>query len=73
MPFLAYYLPETKNLTLEEIAAKFGDEVAVDISHLSEEQRRALDDRLAATEDGLEPTSGVDSDQKIAIAHSEKN
>ncbi|KAK6371786.1 hypothetical protein LTS17_008609 [Exophiala oligosperma] len=76
VPFLAYYLPETKNLTLEEIAAKFGDEVAVDISHLSEEQRRALDDRLAAAEDGLGSTTmepGVGSeDQKVAISHSEK-
>lgn len=28
---LAVYFPETKNLTLEEINAKFGDEVAVDL------------------------------------------
>lgn len=42
------YLPETKGLSLEEIAAKFGDEVAVDISHLSEERRRALDESLLA-------------------------
>lgn len=35
-------------LALEEIAAKFGDEVAVDISHLSEDRRRALDESLMA-------------------------
>ncbi|KAI2777943.1 general substrate transporter [Daldinia loculata] len=29
--FLAIYFPETKNLTLEEINAKFGDKVAVDL------------------------------------------
>jgi MFS family permease len=42
------FLPETKGLTLEEIAAKFGDEVAVDLSHLSEERRKALDESLVA-------------------------
>ena len=41
-------LPETNGLSLEEIAAKFGDEVAVDLSHLDEERRRALDERLMA-------------------------
>ncbi|KAI1398476.1 general substrate transporter [Hypoxylon fuscum] len=38
---LAVYFPETKNLTLEEINAKFGDEVAVD-----------LKDAIAAEVDG---------------------
>lgn len=33
---------------MEEIAAKFGDEVAVDISHLSDDRRRALDESLMA-------------------------
>lgn len=47
IPFI-WRLPETNGLSLEEIAAKFGDEVAVDISHLSEERRRALDERLLA-------------------------
>jgi hypothetical protein len=42
------FLPETARLTLEEIAAKFGDAVAVDLSHLSEERRRALDESLMA-------------------------
>jgi hypothetical protein len=47
LPFL-WRLPETNGLSLEEIAAKFGDEVAVDLSHLDEERRRALDERLLA-------------------------
>lgn len=42
------FLPETARLTLEEIAAKFGDAVAVDLSHLSEERRKALDESLMA-------------------------
>ena len=40
------WFPETKMLTLEEIAALFGDEVAVDISHLDEAERAALDQRI---------------------------
>ena len=47
LPFL-WHLPETNGLSLEEIAAKFSDEVAVDLSHLDEERRRALDERLMA-------------------------
>ena len=30
------------------VAAKFGDEVAVDLAHLSEDRRRALDESLMA-------------------------
>ncbi|KAK4947592.1 hypothetical protein LTR10_013538 [Elasticomyces elasticus] len=71
--FLAMLAPETKNLTLEEIAAKFGDAVAVDISHLSEEQRRRLDERLAATDDGLVLAGDEADGQKVDIAHSEKH
>jgi MFS family permease len=79
--FVARFFPETKGLTLEEIAAKFGDEVAVDISHLTEEQRRVLDERLAAADDGLEqspnaaaeaPVMETSQDQKVVVAHSEK-
>ena len=40
------FYPETKGLALEEIAAKFGDEVAVDLTHLSVEQRARLDKTL---------------------------
>lgn len=40
------FFPETKLLTLEEIAALFGDEVAVDITNLNETDRAALDNRI---------------------------
>ena len=43
--FLFY--PETKGLALEEIAAKFGDEVAVNLTNLSAEERARLDKSLA--------------------------
>jgi hypothetical protein len=51
LPFIVYYYPETKGLSLEEIGALFGDEVALDISHLSERERAELDERLERTVD----------------------
>ncbi len=45
--FLIKFFPETKGLTLEEVGAKFGDEVALDITHLTEKEREALDRKLA--------------------------
>jgi len=45
--FLVKFFPETKGLTLEEIGAKFGDEVALDLSHLTEQEREELDRKLA--------------------------
>jgi hypothetical protein len=41
-----FFFPETKGLALEEIAKLFGDEVAVDITHLSAEERARLDKSL---------------------------
>jgi hypothetical protein len=38
-----FYFPETKGLSLEEMNALFGEDVAVDISHLTKEERAALD------------------------------
>jgi hypothetical protein len=55
-------LPETNGLSLEEIAAKFGDEVAVDLSHLDEERRRALDERLLAV--GVDITGSPPNEAK---------
>lgn len=40
------FYPETKGLTLEEIGKKFGDDVAVDLSAMSEEERMKLDKGL---------------------------
>lgn len=41
------YFPETKLLSLEEVGRLFGDDVALDIGHLSPEAREALDRELA--------------------------
>jgi hypothetical protein len=51
LPFIVYYYPETKGLSLEEIGALFGDEVVLDISHLSEKERAELDERIERTVD----------------------
>ena len=51
LPLIMFKLPETKGLSLEEIGALFGDEVAVDITHLSVQERQELDERLARTID----------------------
>lgn len=40
--------PETKGLSLEEISALFGDEVAVDVSNMTQEQRDELDSKILA-------------------------
>lgn len=45
-----FFWPETARLSLEEIAAQFGEEVAVDIHAMSPEERAALDKRLKSTD-----------------------
>ncbi len=44
--FFIKYFPETRGLTLEEIGAKWGDEVALDLTHLTDQEREALDQKL---------------------------
>jgi hypothetical protein len=43
IPVIYYYFPETAGLSLEEVNAKFGDDVAVHINDVPEDQRAALD------------------------------
>lgn len=51
LPLAALKFPETKGLSLEEVAALFNDEVVLDLAHLSDEQREALDAKVAETTD----------------------
>jgi MFS family permease len=44
------FYPETKGLTLEEIGKKFGDDVAIDLSAMNEEERRQFNKTLAQDE-----------------------
>jgi hypothetical protein len=47
IPIVYLYFPETAKLSLEEIGARFGDDVAVHVTDASESQRKELDDFLA--------------------------
>jgi len=62
MTMVAVWLwwPETKGLSLEEINAIFGDEVAVDISHLTAEQRAALDEGILHEKGGITSVEHVE-------------
>ena len=46
LPMIYFFWPETARLSLEEISQKFGDDVAVHVTDISEEQRRELDEFL---------------------------
>jgi len=48
-----FYFPETKGLSLEEMNALFGEDVAVDISHLTKEEREALDQGILSEKAGV--------------------
>ncbi|KAH0830956.1 MFS sugar transporter [Fonsecaea pedrosoi] len=48
LPFLLFCCPETKGLTLEEVGQLFGDEVGLDLTHMTPEQRQELDRKLLA-------------------------
>ncbi|KAK3717672.1 hypothetical protein LTR37_005739 [Vermiconidia calcicola] len=72
LPIQWIFLPETKGLALEEIAAQFGDEVAVDISHLSDDRRQALDESLMAIGAGTTETPPSEMEGKAATTVTEK-
>lgn len=46
LPVIWFYFPETNQLSLEEIAAVFGEEVALDITHMSTEQKEELNAKI---------------------------
>jgi hypothetical protein len=66
-------LPETNGLSLEEIAITFGDEVAVNMEHLTYERRNAINDRLLAV--GLDISLGrsciTEGEEKVVTNHQE--
>lgn len=62
MPFWWLCLPETKDLSLEEIAALFDDEVAIDFTHMDAEEREKWDTALVDAErKGVSGTDGTSS------------
>lgn len=47
LPLIIFKFPETKGLSLEEIGALFGDQIALDDSQLTEQEKNELDSKLA--------------------------
>lgn len=59
MPVIYFFWPETARLSLEEIGKQFGDEVAVHVNDATDEERAALDRKLAHGEQGEVPAEGT--------------
>ncbi|KAK0783320.1 hypothetical protein LTR59_011828 [Friedmanniomyces endolithicus] len=53
LPIIYFYFPETARLTLEEIAQKFGDDVAVHITDASQEEQYKLEKMVERRESGI--------------------
>lgn len=72
IPLVYFFWPETAQLSLEEISAKFGDDVAVHFNDIPEDQRRGLDeflkgqDILHMEDDGEMGKAGVTQVDKTA-------
>ncbi|KAK7890390.1 hypothetical protein LTR67_008276 [Exophiala xenobiotica] len=52
LPLIIWYFPETKGLSLEEIGERFGDEVVVHLTDLTEAERHELDEKIRAEKGG---------------------
>ncbi|KAK5048527.1 hypothetical protein LTR84_005617 [Exophiala bonariae] len=72
LPMIYFFWPETARLSLEEISAKFGDDVAVHVHDVSDEQRRELDEFLRATDVAHTETSGLNQSNEKAVTSVEK-
>lgn len=62
IPIIWWTFPETKGLALEEISEKFGDKVALHLTHLTAEQREELD-RAIESEKVQHATHAEQADQ----------
>ncbi|OAG33838.1 hypothetical protein AYO21_12057 [Fonsecaea monophora] len=54
LPLIWYFFPETRGLALEEVGEIFGDKIEVRLTHLTAEQREALDKDIEAEKETVE-------------------
>lgn len=59
-----FFFPETAGLTLEEIAKNFGEEVAVDLTGATDEEKARLDHQLATGENDQSMSSQLEKETK---------
>jgi hypothetical protein len=70
MLLIYFYWPETAKLSLEEISARFGDHVAIDITGASVEERLKLDEFLKKSDIVHTEVPGTSED---VVLQGEKN
>lgn len=59
-----FFFPETARLTLEEIAKNFGEEVAVNLTDATDEEKAQLDRKLAHNGGEVPPTDESETSTK---------
>lgn len=64
-----FYLPETKQVPMEELGALFGDEVVV---HLTADGRGIVEELDKANQEGASQVNAKEADQTISVTHDEK-
>lgn len=65
IPIVYLYFPETAKLSLEEISARFGDDVAVHVNDVPDEQRKDLDEFLGKLDVAHMESSGKESKTRV--------
>lgn len=58
IPVVIKFFPETKNLSLEEIGALFGDEVALDLTRLPELEQQVVEEQIVRPSDNAPAKDG---------------
>lgn len=64
-----FYVPETKQVPMEELGALFGDEVVV---HLTADGRGIVEELDKAIQGSTSPVDAKEADNTISVTHNEK-
>lgn len=65
-----FFFPETSRLSLEEIAEKFGERVVIDLTHITPEEKAALDGKII--DDNIDLVEFANTRTEMIITGSEK-